>query len=47
VEINTRRSGGRAGRETDLIESLAFARLHYAAALDPGADVAGSQERAQ
>jgi sugar phosphate isomerase/epimerase len=47
VEINTRRSGGRAGRETDLIESLAFARLHFAPAMDPGADVAGSQERAQ
>lgn len=29
VEVNTRRSGGRAGRETDLIEALAFARLHF------------------
>jgi len=47
VEINTRRSGGRAGRETDLIESLAFARLHFASALDPDAGVTGSQERAQ
>jgi sugar phosphate isomerase/epimerase len=29
IEINTRRSGGRAGREDDLIEALAFARLHF------------------
>ena len=28
LEINTRRSGGRRQRETDLIEGLAFARLH-------------------
>ena len=31
LEVNTRRSGGRSGRETDLIEALAFARLHFAA----------------
>jgi sugar phosphate isomerase/epimerase len=32
LEVNTRRSGGRSARETDLIEGLAFARLHFAAA---------------
>jgi sugar phosphate isomerase/epimerase len=32
LEVNTRRSGGRSGRETDLMEGLAFARLHFAAA---------------
>lgn len=38
VEINTRRSGGRTGRETDLIEALAFARLHFdAGRADEGA----------
>ena len=31
LEVNTRRSGGRSGRETDLMEGLAFARLHFAA----------------
>jgi sugar phosphate isomerase/epimerase len=31
LEINTRRSGGRRGREVDLMEGLAFARLHLAA----------------
>ncbi|MGN6782624.1 MAG: sugar phosphate isomerase/epimerase family protein [Marmoricola sp.] len=31
VEINTRRAGGAAAREADLLESLAFARLHFAA----------------
>ena len=30
LEINTRKSGGRRQRETDLIEGLAFARLHLA-----------------
>jgi sugar phosphate isomerase/epimerase len=30
VEINTRRSGSREARENDLLESLAFARLHFA-----------------
>ncbi len=30
LEINTRRSGGRRQREIDLIEGLAFARLHLA-----------------
>lgn len=39
VEVNTRRARNRAERETDLAESLAFARLHLAAARDP---VAGS-----
>ena len=29
VEINTRRTGGRAGRERDLAESLEFAREHF------------------
>jgi sugar phosphate isomerase/epimerase len=32
LEVNTRRSGNRNGRETDLMEGLAFARLHFAAA---------------
>jgi sugar phosphate isomerase/epimerase len=32
VEVNTRRARTRAERETDLAESLAFARLHLAAA---------------
>lgn len=32
VEINTRRAEGRAAREADLAESLAFARIHLAAA---------------
>jgi sugar phosphate isomerase/epimerase len=31
LEVNTRRSGGRAGREIDLMEALAFTRLHFAA----------------
>jgi sugar phosphate isomerase/epimerase len=30
VEINTRRSANRAARENDLLESLAFSRLHFA-----------------
>ncbi|MGN6251880.1 MAG: sugar phosphate isomerase/epimerase family protein [Marmoricola sp.] len=34
VEINTRRAGTTAARETDLMESLAFARLHFAARPD-------------
>jgi sugar phosphate isomerase/epimerase len=32
LEVNTRRSGNRSDRETDLMEGLAFARLHFAAA---------------
>jgi sugar phosphate isomerase/epimerase len=32
VEINTRRAGTREAREADLLESLAFARLHFARA---------------
>ena len=35
LEINTRRSGGRRQRETDLIEGLAFARLHLASRTAP------------
>jgi hypothetical protein len=31
VEINTRRSGTREARELDLMESLAFVRLNFAA----------------
>jgi len=34
VEINTRRASSREARELDLIESLAFARLNFAAAPD-------------
>jgi sugar phosphate isomerase/epimerase len=30
VEINTRKAGTRMAREADLLESLAFARLHFA-----------------
>jgi sugar phosphate isomerase/epimerase len=35
IEINTRRSDGRDGRELDLAESLAFTRLHLASAPGP------------
>jgi sugar phosphate isomerase/epimerase len=38
LEINTRRSGGRAGRETDLIEALAFTRLNFAAPVVSGSE---------
>ena len=34
VEVNTRKAGGRSDRERDLAESLAFARLHRAAAAE-------------
>ena len=40
LEVNTRRSPNRAGRESDLIEGLAFTRLHFAAAPDPADDPA-------
>jgi sugar phosphate isomerase/epimerase len=36
VEINTRKAGGREARELDLMESLAFARLNFAPAAEPG-----------
>ena len=42
LEVNTRRSGGRPGRETDLIEGLAFMRLNFAAPYTPD----GSRDRA-
>ncbi len=32
VEINTRKAGTRAARESDLLEALAFTRLHFATA---------------
>ena len=35
VEINTRKSGDRKAREVDLVEALAFTRLHFAAAPEP------------
>ncbi len=35
VEINTRRSGGRAGRDRDLVEALDFTRRHFGAAPSP------------
>jgi sugar phosphate isomerase/epimerase len=35
VEVNTRRATGRAEREADLAEALAFTRLHLAAAPQP------------
>jgi sugar phosphate isomerase/epimerase len=31
LEVNTRRAGSRSARESDLIEGLAFTRLHFAA----------------
>ncbi len=31
IEINTRRAGSEEARETDLLEALAFTRLHYEA----------------
>jgi sugar phosphate isomerase/epimerase len=39
LEVNTRRSGTRAERESDLIEGLAFTRLHFAAPAPFGSDV--------
>lgn len=35
VEINTRKAGSRQAREADLIESLAYSRLHFAATGSP------------
>ena len=35
LEVNSRKSGTRAQREADLAESLAFARLHLAAPVQP------------
>jgi len=43
VEINTRKAQSRAARQADLAESLAFTRLHFAAA-DPSF-AAAAQER--
>ncbi len=47
LEINTRRCGSRAARELDLAESLAYTRLHLAAAYEPSyvVDPAGSIEQ--
>ena len=36
VEINTRKAADREAREIDLVESLAFARLNFEAAPEPG-----------
>lgn len=36
IEINTRRAASKAARELDLVEALAFTRLHFAAAEDSG-----------
>ena len=44
LEVNTRRSGSRAARESDLMEGLAYARLHFAAAL-AGQEAAGRSRR--
>jgi sugar phosphate isomerase/epimerase len=41
LEVNTRRSGSRSARETDLLEGLAFTRLHFAAT--PNAPGAGGE----
>jgi sugar phosphate isomerase/epimerase len=38
LEVNTRRSGSRATREADLMEALAFTRLHFAAATEPAVE---------
>jgi sugar phosphate isomerase/epimerase len=35
VEINTRKAADRKARELDLVEALAFTRLHFAAAPEP------------
>jgi sugar phosphate isomerase/epimerase len=35
LEVNTRRAATRSERETDLAEALAFARLHFAAPVEP------------
>jgi len=43
VEINTRRAGSREARELDLVESLAFVRLNFEAAVV--VDPAGGGER--
>ena len=36
VEINTRKAGNRAARELDLVESLAFTKLNFTRAAEPG-----------
>ena len=36
VEINTRKAGNREARELDLVESLAFTRLNFVPAPEPG-----------
>ena len=41
AEINTRRSAGRTEREADLVETLAFARLNFAAPVVPSYAVSG------
>ncbi|HEY8458547.1 MAG TPA: sugar phosphate isomerase/epimerase [Actinopolymorphaceae bacterium] len=40
LEVNTRRAASRAEREADLVEALAFARLHFAAPVVPSYTVA-------
>ena len=48
VEINTRKAGDREAREADLLEALAFSRLHFAARTDrdePGERSAGPGRR--
>ncbi len=42
LEVNLRRSATRAQREADLAESLAFARLHFAAPVHPSYAVDGT-----
>jgi sugar phosphate isomerase/epimerase len=36
VEINTRKAGNRDARELDLVESLAFTKLNFERAAEPG-----------
>jgi len=45
LEVNTRRAGSRAARESDLMEGLAFTRLHFAAPL-AGTDPRGRRTEA-
>ncbi len=45
LEVNTRRSGSRSAREIDLLEGLAFVRLHFAAVPGQPADEAPGRGR--
>jgi sugar phosphate isomerase/epimerase len=47
VEVNTRRSGSRTGRENDIAEALAFIRLNLAPRADFEVDSQGLARRWQ